>query len=129
MNKVLQPPGWPRARGYSQGIAAQGTQVFVSGQIGWNTSFEFETDEFVAQARAALQNVLTVLAEAGGGPQHITRMVWYVVSRAQYLACQKELGPAYRGIMGDHYPSMTAVQVCALMEDRALLEIEATAVI
>ena len=129
MKNILQPGSWPRARGYSHGIATEGIQVFVSGQFGWNARFEFESDDFVVQARLALQNVVSILEEAGGQPHHITRLVWYVVSKSEYLACQKQLGAAYREVMGDHYPTMTAVQVVALMEDRALVEIEATAVI
>ena len=126
---ILQPPGWARPRGYSNGIAARGQIVFISGQIGWDEQCHFQTDDFVLQARQALLNVVAVLAEAGGKPEHIARLTWYVVSKADYLAHSKALGQVYREIMGSHYPAMTAVAVAALMEDRAQIEIEATAVI
>ncbi len=129
MTSLLQPTGWPRARGYSQGVAASGLHVFISGQIGWNEQFEFESDDFVDQSGLALQNILSILTLAGGEPEHVTRLVWYVVSKTEYLGCQKRLGPVYRAVMGDHYPTMTAVQVVALMEDRARVEIEATAIV
>ena len=127
--KMLKPPKWAQSRGYAHGVAATGTLVFVSGQIGWNASQQFESDAFVPQARAALSNVVAVLAEAGARPEHIVRMTWYVVDKHEYLDAQRDLGIAYREIVGRHYPAMTAVQVSALIEDRARVEIEATAVI
>jgi enamine deaminase RidA (YjgF/YER057c/UK114 family) len=126
---VLQPAGWAKAKGYANGIAAEGRLVFVGGQIGWNAVQKFESADFVAQARQALANIVAVLAEAGGRPEHVTRMTWYVVDKREYLACGKALGAAYRVIMGRHYPAMTAVEVTALMEDAARVEIEATAVV
>jgi len=129
MIEILQPPGWPRPRGYSNGVAARGRQVFVSGMIGWNDQGEFEADGFADQARQALLNVVAVLREAGAGPQHIVRMTWYVVDRREYLAAARELGAAYREIIGAHYPAMTAVEVRALIEERARVEIEVTAVV
>ena len=129
MIEILQPPGWPRPRGYSNGIAASGRQVFVSGMIGWNAQGEFESDDFAFQARQALMNVVAVLREAGAGPQHIVRMTWYVLDRRAYLAASIALGAAYRDVIGAHYPAMTAVEVRALIEERAQVEIEATAVV
>jgi enamine deaminase RidA (YjgF/YER057c/UK114 family) len=129
MIEVLQPPGWPRPRGYSNGVAARGRQVFVSGMIGWNARGEFESDAFADQARQALLNAVEVLREAGAGPQHIVRMTWYVVDRREYLADAKALGAAYREVIGAHYPAMTAVEVSALIEERARVEIEVTAVV
>jgi len=127
--KILQPPGWPRPRGYSNGIAAHGSVVFIGGQIGWNAEGRFESDDFAAQARQALANVVAVLAEAGGRPEHIARMTWYVTDRREYVAAYKAVGEAYREVMGRHYPAMTTVEVSGLVEDRAKVEIEATAVI
>jgi enamine deaminase RidA (YjgF/YER057c/UK114 family) len=129
MMNILQPPGWPRPRGYSNGVAASGRQVFVSGMIGWNADGRFESDDFAMQARQALLNVVAVLREAGAGPEHIVRMTWYVVDKREYLAASSELGAAYREIIGKHYPAMTAVEVRALIEDRARVEIEVTAVV
>jgi enamine deaminase RidA (YjgF/YER057c/UK114 family) len=126
--RTLQPPDWAPPRGYSNGVAAQGTFVFVAGQIGWNARGEIESDDFVAQARQALENIVTVLAEAGAGPADITRLTWYITDKQLYRAAQRELGRAYRDVIGAHYPAMTLVQVAALLEDRALVEIEATAV-
>ena len=127
--KVLQPPGWAAPRGYANGIAARGTLVLIGGQIGWNAQQQFESDEFTAQARQALRNVVEVLAQAGGRPEHIARMTWYVVDRDEYVASYAALGKAYREVIGRHFPAMTAVQVSALIEPRARVEIEATAVI
>jgi enamine deaminase RidA (YjgF/YER057c/UK114 family) len=127
--RILQPAGWVAPRGYSNGIAAEGTLVFVAGQIGWNARGEIESDDFVTQARQALANVVAVLAEAGAGPAHITRLTWYITDKQAYRAAQRELGRAYREVIGAHYPAMTLVQVSALLEDRALVEIEATAVV
>ena len=127
--QILQPPDWAKPRGYSNGVAASGQIVFISGQIGWDASCTFQTSDFVGQARQALLNIMAILAEAGGNPEHITRLTWYVVDKSEYLNCGKELGVVYREVMGQHYPAMTAVQVTALMEDAARVEIEATAVI
>jgi enamine deaminase RidA (YjgF/YER057c/UK114 family) len=127
--EILQPPGWPRPRGYANGIAARGRLVFVSGMIGWNDAGRFESDDFAAQARQALSNVVAVLREAGAQPEHIVRMTWYVVDKREYLAAAGALGAAYREIIGAHYPAMTAVAVSALIEDRARVEIEVTAVV
>ena len=129
MMEILQPPGWPRPRGYANGVAAQGRFVFVSGMIGWNDDGAFESDDFAGQARQALRNVVAVLREAGARPEHIVRMTWYVVDKREYLAASAALGAAYREIIGAHYPAMTAVEVRALIEDRARVEIEATAVV
>jgi enamine deaminase RidA (YjgF/YER057c/UK114 family) len=125
---ILQPPGWRRPRGYSNGIAARGRHVFLSGMIGWNAQERFESDDFAAQARQALQNVVEVLREAQARPEHIVRMTWYVVDKREYLAASEELGAAYRELIGKHFPAMTAVEVSALIEDRARVEIEVTAV-
>ena len=127
--KVLQPPTWSRPRGYSNGIAARGTVVFIGGQIGWDGQCRFASDDFTAQVRQALANVVAVLAEAGGKPEHIARMTWYVTDKREYVAAYKSIGEAYREIIGRHYPAMTAVEVSALVEDLAKVEIEATAVI
>lgn len=129
LHHVLQPEGWARPKGYANGMAARGLTIFVGGQIGWNARQEFEADDFVAQTRQALANVLAVLREAGAGPEHIVRMTWYVVDKREYLAHPAALGAAYREVMGRHFPAMTAVEVAALMEDRARVEIEATAVV
>ena len=127
--EILQPPTWPRPRGYVNGVIAQGKQVFISGQIGWDEQGNFESPDFVGQARQALQNVLTILAEADGKPEHIVRLTWYVIDRQEYRACSKELGKAYRDLMGTHYPAMSVVQVAGLVEEQAWVEIEATAVV
>ncbi len=127
--KVLQPGGWAKPRGYANGIAAEGTVVSIAGQIGWNAACEFESDDFAAQARQALANIVAVLAEAGGRPEHLVRMTWYVVDKREYVAAYPAIGAAYREIIGRHFPAMTAVQVVALIEDRAKVEIEATAVV
>ena len=127
--ETLQPPGWAAPRGYANGIAASGRIVFVSGQVGWNAQGHFEATDFVGQARQALANVVAVLAEAGARPEHIARMTWYVVDKREYAASSKALGAVYREVIGNHYPAMTAVEVAALVEDRARVEIEVTAVI
>lgn len=126
---TLHPPGWARARGYANGIAAEGIVVAIAGQIGWNAQQQFESDDLVAQTRQALINVLAVLNEAGGRAEHIVRMTWYLVDKRDYLARAAEIGAVYRELLGTHYPAMTAVQVAALIEDRAKVEIECTAVI
>jgi enamine deaminase RidA (YjgF/YER057c/UK114 family) len=127
--QILQPPDWARPRGYSNGIIASGHLVFIAGQIGWDGNQQFHSDDFAQQAGQALRNIVEILAQAGGKPQHITRMVWYVVDKAEYIASYKALGSVYREIIGAHYPVMTAVQVSALIEDRARVEIEAMAMI
>jgi len=126
---ILQPPGWVQPKGYSNGIAAEGRMVFVGGMIGWDEQSRFRTDDFAGQTRQALLNIVAVLKEAGAQPEHIVRMTWYVVDKKEYLAAAKEIGAAYREIIGRHYPAMTAVQVTALIEDRARVEIEVTAVV
>ena len=128
-HQVLHPAGWVPAKGYANGIAARGTQVFVGGQIGWNAQQQFETDDFIEQTRQTLQNVVAVLKEAGAGPEHMVRMTWYVIDRVEYNARLKELGAAYREVIGKHFPAMTCVEVAALMEARAKVEIEVTAVL
>ena len=127
--QILQPPDWAPPKGYANGVAARGTTIFVGGQIGWNGQQQFESDDFVTQARQALRNVLAIMAEAGAGPEHITRMTWYVTDKREYVASYRALGAAYREVVGRHFPAMTAVQVAALIEDRAKVEIEATAVV
>lgn len=127
--QVLQPPGWPRPKGYSNGIAAEGRLVFIAGMVGWNEAERFETDALAGQARQALKNIIAVLAEAGGKPAHICRMTWYVTDKQEYLAHLRELGAAYREVIGNHFPAMTLVEVSALVEDGAKVEIEATAVL
>jgi len=127
--QVLQPPGWVRPKGYANGVAARGLQVHVSGMVGWDAEGRFQTDDFVGQTRQALSNILAVLAEAGAGPQHIVRMTWYVLDKREYLGAGPALGAAYREVIGRHYPAMSAVQVAALMEERARVEIEVTAVV
>jgi len=127
--EILQPPGWTRAKGFSNGIAASGTLVFVAGQIGWTGECKWESRDFAGQFRQALLNVITVLREARGKPEHIVRLTWYVLDKKEYLAALKEVGAAYRELMGTHYPTMAVVQVSGLVEDAARLEIEATAVV
>jgi enamine deaminase RidA (YjgF/YER057c/UK114 family) len=127
--KVLQPPDWAAPRGYVNGVAARGTQVFVAGQIGWNAQCRFDSDDLVDQVRQALLNVRAVLAEAGATPAHIVRMTWYLTDRRDYLARSKEIGAVYREVIGSYTVAMTAVQVAALIEDRAKVEIEVTAVL
>jgi enamine deaminase RidA (YjgF/YER057c/UK114 family) len=127
--RILQPAGWPRPRGYSNGVAARGEMVFVAGQIGWDTNGKFPSDTMGGQTRVALQNVVAVLHEAGAKPEHIVRMTWYVTSREAYMAAGAEIGVAFREIIGSYNAAMSAVQVCALMEPEALVEIEVTAVI
>jgi len=127
--QVLQPAGWEKPRGYSNGVAAEGRLVFVAGQIGWNEHCRFESDDFVLQTHQALVNVLAVLAEAGAAPQHIVRMTWYVTDKREYIARGKEVGTVFRELIGVYSAAMSAVQVSALMEDRAKVEIEVTAVV
>ena len=128
--QVLQPAGWAAPRGYANGVAVSGVQVFVAGQIGWNAACQFDSDDFVDQVRQSLLNIKAVLAEAGAGPEHITRMTWYLLDRHEYLARGREVGKAYREVLGPQFQiAMTAVQVLGLMEARAKVEIEVTAVI
>ena len=127
--QILQPPGWARPKGFSNGIACSGKLVFIAGQIGWTGQGEWKERSFAGQFRQALQNILEVLAQAGGNPEHIVRLTWYILDKQEYLASSKEVGAAYRELMGRHYPVMAVVQVSALVEDEARLEIEATAVL
>jgi len=127
--QVLLPPEWPRPKGYANGVAASGRQVFIAGMIGWDAQGVFHSDDFAAQTRQALQNIVDVLREAGGRPEHIVRMTWYVTDKREYLAAGREIGAAFREIIGSYNAAMTAVEVRALIEDRAKVEIEATAVI
>ena len=129
IQQILQPPGWARAKGFSNGIACSGKLVFIAGQIGWTGEGKWEATDFAGQFRQAIRNILSVLAEANGKPEHIVRLTWYVVDKAEYLRSLAEVGAAYRELMGRHYPTMAVVQVSGLMEDEARLEIEATAVI
>lgn len=129
MIKKIQPPDWAEPKGYANGILARGAMLFVGGQIGWNAEQQFETDDFVAQTRQTLQNIVAVLKAGGAGPEHMVRMTWYVMDRAEYVARLKELGVVYREVMGKNFPAMTCVQVAALVEERARLEIEVTAVL
>jgi len=127
--KILQPPGWARAKGFSNGISCRGELVFIAGQIGWTGQGEWQARDFAGQFRQALQNIIDVLKEAKGKPEHIVRLTWYVLDKQEYLGALKDLGVAYRELMGRHYPTMAVVQVSALVENEARLEIEATAVI
>lgn len=129
MMKLLQPDGWAAPKGYANGVMARGALIFVGGQIGWNARQQFESDDFIAQTRQALQNILAVLQAAGAGPEHMVRMTWYVVDRVEYIARLKELGAVYREVMGKNFPAMTCVEVSALVEERARIEIEVTAVL
>ena len=128
--RTLQPPGWPRPRGYANGVAAGGgTLVFVAGQIGWDETGAFPAADLPGQVRQTLRNVLAVLAEAGARPAHVARLTWYVTDREEYLATAREIGAVYRELMGGHYPAMAVVEVSALLEAQAKVEIEATAVV
>ena len=127
--KIIQPPGWPKPKGYSNGIVAKGRLVFVAGQVGWNAQEKFETDNLAGQVRQALKNIVAILAEAGAGPGHICRMDWFLADVKEYNASLKELGAAYREVIGKHYPVMTAVQVGGFVETGAKVEIEVTAVL
>ncbi len=126
---VLLPPGWPRPKGYANGVAAKGRMVFVAGMIGWDAEGVFHTDDLVGQVRQALSNIRAVLDEAGARPEHIVRMTWYVTDKREYIAHLREIGAAFRELIGSYNAAMTAVEVSALIEDRAKVEIEATAVI
>ena len=127
--QFLHPRHWKAAKGYANGIAAEGRIVFVAGQVGWNASQQFDSDDFVAQVRQALENVVTIVQEAGGTPKHIARLTWFITDKKEYLSRLTEIGEAYRSVMGKHFPAMTMVQVVALVEDRAKVEIEASAVL
>ena len=127
--QILQPPGWARAKGFSNGIAASGKLVFIAGQVGWTGEGEWKARDFAGQFRQALANILEVLAQANGKPEHIVRLTWYVLDKREYLGSLKAVGQAYRELMGRHYPTMAVVQVSGLVEDEARLEIEATAVV
>jgi len=128
MHQILQPEGWPRPAGYAHGIAASGRQVYVSGQIGWTPAGRFEALDLPGQVGQALRNVIAVLEDAGAAPEHVVRMTWYIVSRRDYLANTGAIGVAYREVMGKHFPAMSVVEVPALLEEQALVEIEVTAV-
>ena len=128
-HQLLHPRHWKRAKGYANGIVAEGRIVFVAGQVGWNADQKFQSQDFVGQTRQALQNVIAVVREAGGGPEHITRLTWFITDKKEYLSRLAEVGEAYRSVMGTHFPAMTMVQVVALVEDEAKVEIEASAVV
>ena len=127
--KTILPEGWPRPKGYANGIVAEGRTLFIAGQIGWNEKEQFESDDFVAQVEQALKNIVAVLNAAGGKPEHIARLTWYVTDKKEYLARLADVGGAYRRTLGAVFPTMSLVQVVALVEDRAKVEIEATAVL
>ena len=127
--RIVQPEGWPRPRGYANGVLAEGRLVFVAGQIGWDATGRVVSNDLVEQLRQTLENTLAVLREAGAGPEHVARMTWYVIDKREYLARAIELGEIYRALMGRHYPAMAVVEVRALIEDRAKIEIETTAVV
>jgi enamine deaminase RidA (YjgF/YER057c/UK114 family) len=127
--QILHPKGWSPTKGFSNGVAAEGRQVFVAGQVGWNARQQIVDDDFVAQVEQALRNIVDILAEADAGPEHLVRLTWYIADKREYVARSKEVGQAYRRVVGRHFPAMTLVQVAALLEDRAKVEIEATAVV
>jgi enamine deaminase RidA (YjgF/YER057c/UK114 family) len=127
--EFLQPPGWVQPKGYANGIVASGRQIYVGGMIGWNAQQEFTTDDISEQTRQTLENIVAILAEANAGPEHVVRMTWYVINKQEYLDAAKQIGVVYRSVMGYHFPAMALVQVVALVEDRAKVEIETTAVI
>lgn len=128
-HQLLHPRNWKPAKGYANGVAAEGRMIFLAGQIGWNAEQKFENRDFVAQTRQALRNIVAILQEAGGKPEHVTRLTWFVTDKKEYLARLTEVGEAYRSVMGNHFPAMTMVQVVALVEDDAKVEIEASAVV
>jgi enamine deaminase RidA (YjgF/YER057c/UK114 family) len=127
--EFLHPNNWIASKGYTNGIAAEGRQVFIAGQVGWNASGKFESGDFVAQVEEALSNIVQILAQAGGEPRHLVRLNWYLTDKAEYVARQKEVGEAYRRVIGRHFPAMTLLIVAGLLEEEAKVEIEATAVI
>lgn len=128
MHRTLQPVGWTKPAGYANGVSARGRTIFVAGQIGWSADAKFESDDLVDQIRQALNNIVDVLACDGAKPEHVTSMTWYFLNKREYLARLSEIGEAYRGVMGKHFPTMTAVEVSALIEERAKVEIQAIAV-
>ena len=128
-HQFLHPRAWKQPKGYANGIAAEGRLIFLAGQVGWNAEQTFESDDFVAQVRRALQNIVAIVGEAGGRPEHIARLTWYVLDKREYLSRLREVGEAYRSVMGRHFPAMTLVQVGAFVEEGAKVEIEATAVL
>jgi enamine deaminase RidA (YjgF/YER057c/UK114 family) len=128
-HQFLHPKTWKTPKGFANGIAAEGRLVFLAGQVGWNAEQVFESEDFVAQTRQALANIVALVAEAGGKPEHIVRLTWFVLNKRDYLSRLRELGNAYRHVMGKHFPAMSLVQVGALVEDKAKVEIEATAVV
>ena len=127
--EFLHPQHWKRARGYANGVAGMGRLVFIAGQVGWNAEQQFESQDFVAQVRQALENIIAIMREVGGTRAHIARLTWFITDRREYLSRLPEIGEAYRGVMGNHFPAMTVVEVSALMEDKAKVEIEASAVV
>ena len=128
-HQFLHPRHWKRAQGYANGIVAEGRTIFVAGQVGWNADQQFESQDFIAQACQALENIVAIVREAGGAPEHITRLIWFITDKKEYVTRLAEIGKAYRSVMGKHFPAMTMVQVVALVEDGAKVEIEATAVL
>lgn len=129
MHRIIQPEGWTPAKGYANGVLTDDGRLFIGGQIGWNAAQVFETDDFIAQMEQALKNIVAVVTTAGGVSTDITRLTWYVIDKKQYVTRQREVGEAYRRVVGRHFPAMTMVVVAGLIEDRALIEIEATAVL
>jgi len=129
LHETVTPAGWAPPKGYANGVVASGRTVFLGGQIGWNADQEFETDDFIEQMTQTLENIKAVLAAAGGGPEHLTRLTWFVTDKAEYAARQRDVGAAYRAVLGHNFPAMSLVVVADLLEDRAKIEIEATAVI
>lgn len=129
MHEFLHPQSWKRPKGYANAVAASGRTIFLAGQVGWTAEQKFASQDFVAQTRQALENIVALVREAGGKPEHVTRLTWFVLDKTEYLSRLPELGEAYRDVMGKHFPAMTLVQVGALVEDKAKVEIEATAVV
>lgn len=129
LHQILQPEGWAPAKGYANGMAAEGKQIFLAGQIGWNAQQQFESDDFVVQLETALRNIVALLQAAGAGPEHLVRLTWFITDKKEYVTRLREVGQAYRAVLGRNFPAMSVVAVTALMEDRAKIEIEATAVI
>jgi enamine deaminase RidA (YjgF/YER057c/UK114 family) len=127
--QFLQPEGWTSPRGYANGVAAEGRTVFVAGQVGWNAHGQFDSDDFVVQVEQALRNIVAVLNAGGAGPEHLVRLTWYVTDRAAYLGRLRDIGDAYRRVIGRHFPAMSLIFVAGLLEERAVVEIEATAVV
>lgn len=129
MHEQLHPANWKRAVGYANGISARGRMIFTGGLVGWDADQQFQSDDFATQTRQVLENIVAVLAEGGAGPEHLVRLTWYVTDKREYLDALREIGTAYRDVIGRHFPAMALVQVVALVEDRAKVEIEATAVV